>query len=422
MQPKLHLICCSNLAQEFELLLASEDRSDIELLVYPVQCDQKPIGNENLEAWLEPRRKSPGEFVFVGSSCLSEPNPDGSEPACRLYRLNQCLHLFLNESLIAHYIQQGAYLLTPGWLAHWRSHFRQWDFDRPTAREFFGESIRSLLLLETSPDKGNAARLAELADYIGLPYATLPVGLDLMRLHLHKIIADWRMKHLRQVSWDSLAQATRQSADSEMVIDMIGSLALAGTEDQAVERLFDLFMMMFAAERLAFLPFVTGQAQVLVLRQAAEVKAEEIRERLRHLSAPWEYTESGHGFRFRIEHRSEFLGCIEVEGIRFPGYKEQYLESALKMAPVAGLALANARALQRLTSAVSELEKALANIKTLSGLLPICASCKRIRDDTGYWQQLESYISQYSSAEFSHGICPECLRKLYPDLADEILS
>lgn len=64
---------------------------------------------------------------------------------------------------------------------------------------------------------------------------------------------------------------------------------------------------------------------------------------------------------------------------------------------------------------ISELQEALSKVKTLSGLLPICASCKKIRDDKGYWNQIESFISEHSKAEFSHAICPECAAKLYPD-------
>ncbi len=65
---------------------------------------------------------------------------------------------------------------------------------------------------------------------------------------------------------------------------------------------------------------------------------------------------------------------------------------------------------------IRELREALAKVKTLSGLLPICASCKKIRDDGGYWNQIEAYISKHSEAEFTHGICPECARKLYPSI------
>jgi len=68
---------------------------------------------------------------------------------------------------------------------------------------------------------------------------------------------------------------------------------------------------------------------------------------------------------------------------------------------------------------IAELQEALAKVKLLSGFIPICASCKKIRDDTGYWQQIESYIRDHSNAEFSHSICPDCTRKLYPELYPE---
>ena len=70
----------------------------------------------------------------------------------------------------------------------------------------------------------------------------------------------------------------------------------------------------------------------------------------------------------------------------------------------------------------SELKNALAEIKTLRGFIPICSNCKKIRDDEGYWQQIEMYIQARSEAEFSHGICPDCMRALYPDIAEQILS
>jgi AmiR/NasT family two-component response regulator len=64
----------------------------------------------------------------------------------------------------------------------------------------------------------------------------------------------------------------------------------------------------------------------------------------------------------------------------------------------------------------AELQDAFAEIKTLRGILPICSSCKKIRDDEGYWNQLETYIQEHSEAVFSHGLCPECAKKLYPEI------
>jgi hypothetical protein len=65
---------------------------------------------------------------------------------------------------------------------------------------------------------------------------------------------------------------------------------------------------------------------------------------------------------------------------------------------------------------IRQLQEALASIKTLSGLLPICFSCKQIRDDKGYWNQIDTYIRAHTEAEFTHGICPPCAQKLYPEL------
>ncbi len=65
---------------------------------------------------------------------------------------------------------------------------------------------------------------------------------------------------------------------------------------------------------------------------------------------------------------------------------------------------------------ISELKDALAQVRTLEGFLPICASCKKIRDDKGYWNQIENYIKDHSLVQFSHGICPECMTELYPEV------
>ena len=78
--------------------------------------------------------------------------------------------------------------------------------------------------------------------------------------------------------------------------------------------------------------------------------------------------------------------------------------------------LARKRVEEERAKLIKELQGALAKIKTLSGFLPICSSCKKIRDDTGYWNQIEAYIQDHSEAEFTHSLCPECMKKLYPDL------
>ena len=69
---------------------------------------------------------------------------------------------------------------------------------------------------------------------------------------------------------------------------------------------------------------------------------------------------------------------------------------------------------------IVELKEALEKVKTLSGLLPICAWCKNIRNDEGYWQAVEQYVGEHTTAEFTHGICPDCIKKYYLELEEEV--
>ena len=80
------------------------------------------------------------------------------------------------------------------------------------------------------------------------------------------------------------------------------------------------------------------------------------------------------------------------------------------------------KAIEKQANLILKLTSALNEIKQLSGLLPICSHCKKIRNDEGYWQGVEKYIAERSDAQFSHGICPDCLREHFPKIADKILN
>jgi hypothetical protein len=124
--------------------------------------------------------------------------------------------------------------------------------------------------------------------------------------------------------------------------------------------------------------------------------------------------------------RDEVIGAF---ALRSKG-KETYTERDLRIAESIGDQIAGAiansllyderrRILEEREHLISEIQKALVEVKTLRGILPICASCKKIRDDKGYWNQIEAYVRDHSEAEFSHGLCPDCFEKLYPEYGDK---
>ncbi len=138
----------------------------------------------------------------------------------------------------------------------------------------------------------------------------------------------------------------------------------------------------------------------------------------------------GEGLQHALAHVPELLRCCEESGsvraeVSLPG--PRYLD--VRIIPLAdrrGRTQGRLAILRDITEAkqaeqererlIQSLQDALGQVKTLRGLLPICANCKKIRDDFGYWRQVEDYIHEHSEADFSHGLCPDCMRKLYPDM------
>lgn len=109
-----------------------------------------------------------------------------------------------------------------------------------------------------------------------------------------------------------------------------------------------------------------------------------------------------------------YVAIIET-GVRKP-YEIIFKELDASNKKLKGEIEARIKAEEDKEKIIKDLKVAIADVKTLSGLLPICAHCKKVRDDKGYWKQIEEYISERSDAQFSHGICQDCVKKYYPEL------
>jgi len=124
--------------------------------------------------------------------------------------------------------------------------------------------------------------------------------------------------------------------------------------------------------------------------------------------------------------KDQVIGVLHIFSVKSKAYAEADKNLAENIGAQISGAIANSQLFKNLKKVeeereklIRELQDSLVKIKTLRGLLPICASCKKIRDDKGYWNQIEAYIRDHSEAEFSHSICPVCMKKLYPDFSNE---
>ncbi|WP_186441220.1 hypothetical protein [Desulfamplus magnetovallimortis] len=216
--------------------------------------------------------------------------------------------------------------------------------------------------------------------------------------------------------------ARKQASEYAMIFDLLAQIAHADNESKTIESILNVFQNLFSPRKLFYISLQNNQSEKLYSLPVLNEEEITIKERLSSFDKEYEWTESLKGFRVKIHFKGQKLGVLEIDEIALPEYKEHYLNLTMSLIEVCGLAIENARKHQRLKDAGNQLkkekdalEKALSEIKQLSGLLPICMHCKSIRDDHGYWKQLEEYIQERSGAQFSHSICRNCAKKHYPD-------
>ncbi len=340
------LLCfadCHNLHPEIAAAIALEGWEDVAAAAFPARCGRPPLSWEELRTLLP---EGCSQLVLLGRACLGglgEPPPDW--PPVRLLRLEQCFHLVAGPSLVDEAIAQGKYLLTPAWLKHWRARLADLGFAPDGAGEFFRDSARELMLLDTGIDPEAPVHLAELAAAVGLPASRVAVGLDHIRPLLARIVAEWRLEEERRAARTRDLTHARELADRVAAMDFLARLAQSSRETEAIAIIEDLFRMLFAPGELYYLRLEHG------LAAPSGTIPPDLMEQMRNCAADHAWTASGTGFLLRVARDGQALGVIAVERLAFPEFRERYLNLALAMAGVCGLAIENARIHKKLVEA-----------------------------------------------------------------------
>ena len=355
MKSDLRLWCCPHFLPEVRALVAgSPDLAGLRVETFASSCLQGRRKGE--KALSPPSNPKKGTVAVLGGGCLRGlgANPEWLKGA-KVLAPRQCAHLLAPAAMVDKLILEGAYLLTPGWLASWREHIAEWGFDQATAREFFRESTQKLILLDTGVIEGSRAELAAMAEYLDLPWEIIPVGLDMLELYLERLVRDARR------SGEAPPPPDTFFADHLMVIDLINELLTSGGEREAVERVKQLFGVLFAPGELVYTSVEDMPAE------AASAEEDD-----------FTWTESGHGFTVSLRHQEEYLGSLTLDDLTFAEYKERYLALALPLAKVCTLAICNARefeARQRAEQAIRSMAGIVASSddaiigKTLEGII-----------------------------------------------------
>lgn len=342
--PARHCILgCHNFHREVDAAIVAEGWTDVSAVAFPARCGRPPVSWDELRALLP---DDCAQMVVFGRACLQGLGaPPAGFPPVRLMPQQQCFNIVADPCLVNEAIGEGGYLLTPGWLANWRERITEMGFTPETAGGFFQDFSRKLVLLDTGIDAEAKAQLAELAGVVGLPAKRIAVGLDRVRLLLKSAVLDGRLDQERRERVAAERDHKRELADRVSALDLLGQLARAREEAEAIAAIEDVFRMLFAPESWHYLR-VEQELPLADPRVPDDVFAA-----LGELRSPWAWTPSGRGFMLRIAHGERGLGLIAVDGLAFPEQRERYLNLALAISGVCALAIDNARTHKRLVEA-----------------------------------------------------------------------
>jgi len=352
---KICILVCEHYQQEAQAIIEAEQFDEVAVAAYPARCGYPPVQWDELASVIG----APGgyqQIYIIGGCCLAKLGHAPQElKRCRLHRMDNCFYLFASRSLVDSYLQQGAYLITPGWLARWQTWIDRWGFDQETVRSFFGEFCTKLLLLDTGVEVGSAQNLHGFADFVDRPFEIVAVGLGFFNLFLTKIVLEWRRETTEDEATAALNLTRKQNADYSMALDLVSKLSQTFTEKEIIEQIIEIFAMLFAPKALFYLPVRAGKPDKIHAWPLPAVDRATLQKSLLDFNRKYAWTKSGDGFLLRLEHQNDRVGVLEVDEIAFPEHKGHYLNLALYIIDVCGLSIGQARAYQQIKQAEAKL-------------------------------------------------------------------
>jgi diguanylate cyclase (GGDEF)-like protein len=326
---KINLYVCENYAPDFMRICEERELDEIAVVPFPSMCENKKNKEETSKMLLNSTSGSSGGVVLCGSRCdiLSLVPPDRG---LEVHTANYCFAHLASEPLINYVLAKGGYIIGPGWLEHWRERISDAGFDRDTAVKFYHEFCRELIFFATKEDPSTEKKLAELSQFLNLPYIIIPVQMDCMRLMIESFVSEYKL-HVNQLqNGKKIAQLQAQCAEYGAIFDLINKIAAFSNKRDAIEKVKEIFLMVFGATQFKFWnygPDNEGLPEEIELLQGREEDFLFLKEENR--------------FCIKIKWKEVLYGAIDVSGFMFPEYIEKYLEFAREIAKICGLVFSN---------------------------------------------------------------------------------
>ena len=340
---KLYVFVCDNYSLEFGKALDSEEFKDVNVVSYPCASMDKKIKMQ-LENLLHEAHVAQGDgIVICGDDCeLLSLIP--KEIYFKVCRSGYCFWHYSNEKLLAYVVESGGYIIGSGWLQNWRERLAEAGFDRETARLFYGETCRQLVFFNAGVVENFKANLEELSEYLGLPFVVIDHDLNYLKILLKSLVSEWRLQNKIEEQSNELRNLQMQSAEYSSILDLIGKLTSYNTRRDTIEKIKEIFISMFGAQKFYFWNSSIGTIDL----------PDRISKLIFDSGSNYIFEENENIFCFKIVNNGKLYGVFEVGDFLYPQYIEKCLNFALEIAKVCGLVLSNIEQYEKLATSEQE--------------------------------------------------------------------
>lgn len=348
MNDKLCILICESFKVEAESMLGILKNGEIEFKYYSMDCINCRSQRQKLYDGLI-------ASGYCSDSVILLPTQKGSgkdENLAGESIFNSCLSLLAGGDLINYLSSMGYYLTTPGWLKRWKHIIMDiYGFNQETAREFFSEYCKKVVLIDSGVYSNILPDLIEFSEYIGMKYEIIDVGLECFSSIINNSYKKWKVNRLEYI----LNLKNKQVTDYALVFDFLEKKATLLKREDLIKNIFTLFEMLTGAKHLAFLPVIEHKKGEIIFNQEKLYKSELYDIDNSEFRQSYFLTASGAGFIFKITFNNELMGYMEVEDIMFPNYMEKYLDLSKTIIIILGIMLFNSKIYEKLIDTNEEL-------------------------------------------------------------------
>lgn len=350
MEAKLCIYVCNSMIPEVSKILKSGNFPDVSLHSFPAVCNGNAMNNNRIIEMVNSNTNQFSKIIIFLSACQGEKiDIQLIDKKIEIVHLEQCFELFINTQTIYHYIQQGNYLVTNGWLRNYKQHIHEWGFDNQSAKKFFGESVKKILLLETGLPEDFNSNIEALSKYMGKPFEILPVGNSHLQKYLESIIFDWRHENEREALNQRLANTNRESADNSLMFYHLQKLIEHTNEDLIIQDILKLSDLLFAPEQIVY----------------QQITSTETKQHYFKPNQPFINYNTKNSLEVEINFANEHFGVLGLNGIKFPEYIPKYRNMTEIICQMAALAISNARKYSELEKTKLAITESEARFKTI---------------------------------------------------------